>query len=106
MVGMDRTRLTVLAAACLWAFLAVLYAPFVGVLALVALPPAVALLGWGRNRRVPQTCVGLGAVATLLGIWTFSRSTSDNRLELAGFVIVPVAATIYSAIALRWISRR
>jgi hypothetical protein len=100
---MDRTRLASLAAASLWAFLTFTYAPFVGLLAVLGLPPAIALVGWGRNRRVLQACVALGVVATLVGIGTFLGTTSDNRLELAGFVIVPVAAAIYSLVALRWL---
>jgi hypothetical protein len=98
----DRTRLGSLGAASLWVFLSFMYGAYLGVLALPGLVPAVALMVRGQSRRVLQGSVALGIIATALGLWAVMNTTSDNPIELAGFVVVPVAATIYAFVALAY----
>ena len=101
----DRTRLASVGAGFLWVFLTFMYGAYLGVLALPGLIPAIALFVRGHSNHVLAGSVGLGMLATVLGVWTYFATTSDNRIELAGFVIVPVAATIYVLVALRSASR-
>ena len=77
-----------------------MYGAYLGVLALPGLIPAIALIVRGQSSRVLQGCVVLGIIATALGVWAVFNTTSDNPIELAGFVVVPVAATIYAVVAL------
>ena len=101
MGSIDRSRVAVIGSACLWLFLTGLYATSISVLALPGLVPALALLHRGQGVRVLVSSLAAGLLATAFGAWVVSTAIPSDPVGLAGFVIVPLAATTYSYIAWR-----
>lgn len=97
-----RSTIAVTGAAILWAMVG-MYALGAGPLALIGLLPVIALALRPRSVWAPVVSMAFSLAATLVGVAVFLGSTSGNRIELVGFVLIPIAATVFSAIG--WASR-
>jgi hypothetical protein len=100
-VGEHRSTLVATLTAILWLLGVGMYFLFISVYALVGLVPAVLLL-WQRNSPVAYVASALAGVGcAILGIAAMLGWTAASQVDLAGFVIVPVAIILYSVYGFR-----
>jgi hypothetical protein len=95
-----RTKLSAVCGAVLWLVLTGMYVTAAGLFAFLGLIPVAALLVRGENRRVLQGSVVLGVVAAVLGVVFYQTTTAAWRFEVVGVIVLPMAITLYSGVAL------